>query len=90
MVLLLPYIKYALSLLYPDPCQAIPKECTSHGSSTGAVPGIPSVSNYILPSNGRLDPSVAHPNSPRWMALTLLRLLTCSEAGWEHIINRQM
>ncbi|KAI1359860.1 hypothetical protein F5Y08DRAFT_64571 [Xylaria arbuscula] len=91
-VLLLPYIKYVQSLLYPDPCRAIPKECAFHGSSTGAVPGIPSVSNCILPSNGRRDPSGAHPDSPRWMCPLryYLALLTCSEAGGEHIINGQM
>lgn len=71
-------------LLYPNPGPPIPKECTFHGSSTGALPGIPSVSNCIPHLTGDLIP----PSLPH-ISLTL-QLLSCSEARWEHIIDGQM
>lgn len=48
-------------LLYPNPGPPIPKECIFHGSPTGAVPGIPPMSNCIPHLTGDLDPSVAPP-----------------------------
>ncbi|KAI1742566.1 hypothetical protein F4680DRAFT_37763 [Xylaria scruposa] len=68
-------------LLYANPGPPIPKECTFHGSSTGALPGIPSVSNCIPHLTGDLIP----PSLPH-ISLAL-QLLSCSEARWEHIID---